>query len=177
MPASADRVRDSVAKVDHEVAVGEDLGFQRKWWRFERAVWIVFVILIGLDVLGVFGRGPVAHAEIKSPDGSLDVRYERIERTGTPSILAVECGPATVHGGKVGLFVSDSVVGGLGAQRIVPQPAETRLGGGGLTYLFPVERPPAVVRFALQPSAAGVYPFEVRIPGGPALHARILVVP
>ena len=35
-------IADSVAKVDGEVAVGEDLEFQRKWWKFERATWIFF---------------------------------------------------------------------------------------------------------------------------------------
>ncbi len=50
-------VEDTVPKVDNEVAVGEDLPFQRKWWKFENAVWIVFSIVILLDLLGVFGRG------------------------------------------------------------------------------------------------------------------------
>jgi len=30
------RIDDSVAKVDDEVAGGEDLDFQRRWWKFER---------------------------------------------------------------------------------------------------------------------------------------------
>jgi len=47
---------DSVAKIDHELAVGEDLNFQRRWWRFERIAWIIFVLIIVLDLAGAFGR-------------------------------------------------------------------------------------------------------------------------
>ena len=50
-------VEDSVAKVNDEIAVGEDLEFQRKWWRFENIAWIFFALIIVLDVAGLFGRG------------------------------------------------------------------------------------------------------------------------
>jgi hypothetical protein len=56
-------VEDSIAKVNDEVAVGEDLDFQRKWWRFENAAWVVFTLIIILDLSGLFGRGPIASAE------------------------------------------------------------------------------------------------------------------
>jgi hypothetical protein len=47
-------VQDSVAKVNDEVAVGEDLDFQRKWWRFENAAWVFFTLIIILDLGGLF---------------------------------------------------------------------------------------------------------------------------
>lgn len=68
-------VGDSVPKVDDEIAVGEDLDFQRKWWRFERRVWIAFTALIILALAGVFGRGPFAKASIHSGDGSMSLSY------------------------------------------------------------------------------------------------------
>ena len=68
-------VQDSVAKVNDEVAVGEDLDFQRKWWRFENAAWVFFTLIIILDLCGLFGRGPIAKAERHTADGTLDVKY------------------------------------------------------------------------------------------------------
>ncbi len=97
----ASPVEDSVPKVDDEVAVGEDLEFQRRWWRFERIVWIFFTLLIVCDLLGLFGRGPLAKAQLHSSDGALNVRYERIERTGTPSMMVIQFGPAAVRDGKI----------------------------------------------------------------------------
>jgi hypothetical protein len=170
-------VSDTVARINNEIAVGEDLGFQRTWWRFERAVWLFFVLLIGLDLLGVFGRGPLAHAQLTASDGSIDVHYERVERTGTPSMLTVTLGESAVTDGSARLFVSDSVVSGLGAQRIVPQPASTVVSRDGLTYTFPMTSTPGVIRFELQPSSAGHYAFVVGVPGRPRLRGGVVVVP
>jgi len=175
--AYTEPVRQTVARVNDEVAVGEDLAFQRAWWRFERGVWVFFVLVIALDLIGALGRGPLANARLRAPDGTLDVRYERIERTGTPSMMTIEIGPAAMRGGAAQLFVSDKLVGALGAQRIIPQPASTVIGHGGLTYTFPASAPPASVRIELQPAGAGVYPFYLAVPGGATLSSKIFVLP
>jgi hypothetical protein len=101
-------VEESVAKVNNEVAVGEDLEFQKKWWRFENAAWVVFSLIIVLDVCGLFGRGPLAHAERRTADGTIDVKYERIERSDSPSIMTIRFARPSIQGGKIQLYVSDS---------------------------------------------------------------------
>ncbi len=58
-------VEDSVAKVNDEIAVGEDLNFQRRWWRFENAAWMFFGLIILLDLAGLFGRGPLPRRSAK----------------------------------------------------------------------------------------------------------------
>lgn len=171
-------VKESVAKVNEEVAVGEDLDFQRSWWRFERIVWTFFVVLIALDLGGAFGRGPMAHAHVTSADRSLSAHYERIERAGTPSILSITMDAAAIRDGQATLFVSDSLVSALGARRIIPQPATTLLGDGGLTYTFPIANPPAIVRFELEPPGAGRFPIEISAGSrGASVKAVIWVVP
>jgi hypothetical protein len=90
-------IDDSVAKVDGEVAVGEDIEFQRKWWKFERAVWILFGFILVLTLGGGFGRGPLAKAERETRDASINVKYDRIQRTGTPSIVTVAFGPSAIR--------------------------------------------------------------------------------
>ena len=171
-------VGDSVAKVNAEVAVGEDLGFQRSWWRFERIVWACFMMIIALDLAGAFGRGPLAHARISSADHSLSVRYERIQRTGTPSIMSISMDAGAVRDGEATLFVSDKLVSALGSQRIIPQPATTRIGNGGLTYTFPVTHPPSTVRIELEPPGPGRFPFEISAGGQSAsVTADVWVVP
>lgn len=82
-------VTGPVANIKRELAVGEDLAFQRRWWRFEGVVWAIFVAAIGLDLVGAFGRGPLANAAAKTADGSIEATYERIERAGTPSMMTV----------------------------------------------------------------------------------------
>jgi hypothetical protein len=140
-------------------------------------VWAVFTLIIVLDLCGLFGRGPVAKAERRTADGTIDVKYERIERTDSPSILTVRLGqPAIVHG-QIKLYISQSLVQGLGTQRIIPAPQATEIGNGGLTYTFLATKPPASVDLALQPSGPGLYEFTIGVVGAQPVHAKVFVVP
>jgi len=168
-------VEDSVPKINEEVAVGEDLEFQRRWWKFETMMWWTIAVVLLLNFAGVFGRGPVAHTQI-SNDVML-VKYERVERTGTPSILEVQFPSATLGKGQVKLHVSQSIVDELGAQRVIPSPLETAIGNGGLTYTFSAEQAPGAIQFALQPSKPGIFRFSMQVPGSPTLSARVVVMP
>ena len=168
-------VRDSVARINDEVAVGEDLDFQRHWWKFERGVWIFFASVLLCTFVGLLGRGPLATTH--HGNGSLDIQYERIARTGTPNMLEVKFPAQAIHDNRVQLFVSDSVVKEFGAERVIPAPLESSIGNGGLTYTFPASAPPASVRFALQPDGPGLFHFAIGIPGEQPVEAKVLVLP
>ena len=177
-------VEDSIAKVGNEVAVGEDLEFQRRWWRFEKFTWSFFAFILLLDVLGVFGRGPLAKAQKQTPDGALRLNYERVERFGTPSMLTLHFTPNAVHGGSIQLWTSDSFIKELGAQRVIPQPLTSKTEDGGIVYTFPSGSHPDSVEFALQPAAIGSQTLTVKlVPDGDpahavdALSARVFVMP
>lgn len=170
-------VGDSVPKVSDTIAVGENLDFQRKWWRFERVVWSIFLVILICDVLGLFGRGWLAQTSSRTSDGALNLKYERIERANTPSIMTLEFGDGAIKDGKIEVYVSDSIVKPLGAQRVSPQPQQSTLGDDGITYTFAATKSPAVVQIALEPSFPGVHPFKVQVPGRDAIEGKILVVP
>lgn len=170
-------VEDTVAKVDNELAVGSDIEFQRKWWKFEHVAWVFLTILIGLDIAGVFGRGPVAKAKIEAPDHSYTVSYERIERYSTPSIMDIQFRAPAVQSGKIQLWVSSTLVKGLGNQRVIPQPETSSLVHGGLLYTFAAATPPNSVEFDLQPAAAGIYHLKIAVPGHGEVQPTVYVVP
>ena len=156
-------VEDSVAKVDGELAVGEDLKFQRRWWIFERWTWRFFSLIVLLDFLGAFGRGPLANAHAHTADGALTLDYERVERFNTPSIITVHLGANAVDNGQVKLWVDDSVVKRLGNQRISPQPLSSATADSGVLYVFAADQHPNSVQFALQPAYTGTSHFTVRL--------------
>jgi hypothetical protein len=166
-----------VPTVDDAIAVGEDLAFQERWWVFERVVWCLFIAILVADVLGVFGRGWLAKAELKQPGSGIRVEYERVERNGTPSIMRVHFDPGTVADGKVRLFASESLVRELGAQRIIPQPEQSILSDGGLTYVFPAQGPTPEIQFQLDPSFPGYHQFTLQVPGEGPATAHIGVLP
>jgi hypothetical protein len=173
----AERVMDHIPRVDDAVAVGEDLEFQRRWWRFEKAAWVLLVFILVADALGLFGRGWLARTQRDAADGTLHVRYERIERAGTPSEMTIEFGPNAVHEQKARLFSSDTIVKQLGAQRIIPQPVISEIAADGITYTFAVTGAPAIARIALEPSFPGVHHIELRVPGAEPVRASIVVLP
>ena len=177
MSVTTKPVSDSVPMINNEVAVGEDLDFQRRWWTFERAVWIFFALLVVLDLAGVFGRGPAAKAHINVADGSMQVDYERVERFLTPSILSVSFAQSSIHDGKVQLWVGESLVKKLGNQRVVPQPVVSQVEEGGILYTFTAGKTPAVIDFALSPASPGIGDLKLQVPGSQPANLRIYIVP
>jgi hypothetical protein len=183
MPATPQTapVEDTVPKIDDTLAVGEDLDFQRRWWRFERIVWSLFLIILICDLLGLFGRGWLANARRATPDDALTLDYERIERASTPSVMTLTFGSAAIQNpgpnGQIQIFVSDSVVKPLGAQRISPQPSISAVGEDGITYTFAATHAPAVVQIALEPSFPGLHPFHIQLANEPPIEAKVFVVP
>ncbi len=173
METATAEVKDTVAKVSNEVAVGEDLEFQRRWWKFENAIWIFFGVIVLLDLAGAFGRGPLANATKVTPDGAMNIRYERVERFSTPSILTIHFRPDAVRDGQIKLWVSDTVVKTLGNQRIIPEPANSTTTDGGILYSFPSGANPNSVEFALQPAKPGPSHFTIRlVPDGDIEHPK-----
>lgn len=171
-------VIDSVPKVNHEVAVGEDLEFQRKWWTFEKLVWSFFGVILLLTLLGLFGRGWLAKTQKRSSDGNLTLKYDRIQRTGTPSDLTVIFGPRAIHNGQIRLYLSESVVNRLGAQRISPQPQTSALVDGGIDYTFPASGLPASIVISMQPSGPGSFAFRTALPDtNSSVESNVVVVP
>ena len=170
-------VEDTVPKINNELAVGEDLEFQRKWWKVERGIWIFFLLLIIADVLGVFGRGWLAKAHVTTGDQSMDITYERTERFNTPSTLRIVLSPAIVRDGKVQLWASESLVKALGNQRVVPQPATSAIGQNGILYTFPVTGPGMSVEFSLTPTSIGSNQVSFQSPGFERADLKIWVMP
>ena len=168
---------DEVPKIDNAVAVGEDLDFQERWWGFERIIWSLFLLIVVADMLGIFGRGWLSKAELHGADMGMDIKYERVERAMTPSVMTIDFRPEAIHDGKVELFVGDSLFRELGNQRVVPQPERSSVGGGGITYIFPASSTPAQIQFAMEPSFPGVHRFQMQVPGMQRTGARIVVMP
>lgn len=141
-------------------------------------IWTLFAVIIALDIAGVFGRGPVAKAHEKTPDGAMTMTYERFERFQTPSLISIHFGPNAVRDGKLQLWVSKSLIKSLGNQRIIPEPATSELKSDGLLYTWPSGGHPDSADFSLQPTSPGIYRFTIRLPAlGDEFNERVVVYP
>jgi len=179
MPADIEtkQIEDSVAKNNNEVAVGSDLEFQRRWWRFEHILWLALTALVILDALGFFGRGWFAKAEAKTPDGSMRIEYERIERFGAPSLLTIHFGQNAVRNGGIQLWASDSLLHELGSQRLIPQADRSALDGHGILYTWVAAPQPDSVQFSMQPAKVGSAWLTLRVPGADQMRLKIAIFP
>jgi hypothetical protein len=153
------------------------MDFQHRWWCFERVAWYVLAIVLIADALGFFGQGWFARAQRSASDGTIHLRYDRIERAGASSEMTVEFGPAAVRNHQVALFSSQNIVKELGAQRIIPEPNTSQVGPGGITYTFPATGSPATISIALEPIRPGIRRIEVGVPGSQPVRATIVVLP
>jgi hypothetical protein len=129
------------------------------------------------DLLGVFGRGPVAKAKRTTPDQTLTLEYDRIVRAGTPSNLLLRFGPNAVRDGKVSVYISDSVLKQLGAERISPQPQVSIIGNGGITYVFPATTQPLDAEIQLSPQYPGTHKFRIQVVDADPIEASSFTMP
>jgi hypothetical protein len=175
-------IEDSIPKVDNEIAVGSDLEFQRRWWKWEFVAWTIFTVLIIAAVAGFLGRGYFSKTRAASADGAIQVEYERVARFGAPTVAAVTFGPAAIHDGKVQLWANQSILREMGTQRVIPQPQQASLTENGTLFTFAVNdqvagATPARVQFMLQPTAVGRQTLRLGSPGSPTVTAKVLVLP
>jgi hypothetical protein len=170
-------VDNPVSKVNNELDVGADMEFQKRWWRFENIVWIAFTVVILLDLAGAFGRGPLAKAQWQSSNGNTTVKYDRIERYSTPSVITITAHPAAIRDGKIQVWVSDSLLKEFGMERLVPEPVDFKLDHHGILFTFPSASIPDSLYFSLQPKTPGLHRFTLRVADSEELNAKVLVMP
>lgn len=168
---------DDVPKVDDAIAVGEDLGFQERWWTFERIAWSVILVILLLNILGLFGNGWLAKTQKQVPGSGMLLKYERIERTYTPSRVTVQFGPDAAKNGAITLFVRGNFLKDLGNDRVIPQPEHSIVGNDGVTYTFPVRPGASEAAFELQPASPGVHWIYMQVEGHTPVSARVVVMP
>ena len=105
------------------------------------------------------------------------VKYERIQRLGTPSVLSVDFSPAAIHDQKIQVWVNNSLVKPLGNQRVVPQPLQSVVGAGGILYTFQASTSPASIEFETQPTAVGLTKLVLQVSQHATTELSIFVMP
>lgn len=101
--------RSQVSMAKHDgLQIDEDLAFQRRSWRWQRAGWLGFVALIVAGLLGVFGAGPLSRAE--SSGAGLRIEYDRFARTQAPTSLVIHIDGGAARAGAVRLVLGGDYI-------------------------------------------------------------------
>lgn len=166
------------AIVARDLQIEQDLGFQRREWRVQRAAWAVVGLLLLMAFGGLFGDGPLARRTLRSPDGRLVARVQKFERHRSPSAIVLRVRPEP---GKdsVQVWVSREFAEDQHFETIHPEPDTVTVGGDRIVYEFSVGGAEEQVQIAFQamPEGLGSHAVRLGLVDGPALAFGQFVFP
>ncbi len=150
--------------LDRDYPIQEDMRFQEKLWKLERAGWVALSLIVVITLLGVFGAGPLSQTHAQSPDGDLDIRYQRFERNGAASQLQVKAKAG--NDGQVWLAIDGALLERFTVESIHPQPLVAEAFGNGMRLQFqPDAQGWATAYFSLRPDGVGPAKSVARLNG------------
>ncbi len=160
-----------------EIEVAQDLAFQRREWALQRVLWVAIAVLLLAGLAGLFGSGPLSHAETGT--AALSLEYERLARLYTPSELKVRIGPGAATDGTVVLWLDRAFLDTNKLEAVLPEPEDEEAGGERVIYRFAVAEPgsPIEVTFELEPERVGRVEGRVGLVEGPELAFGQFVYP
>ena len=112
--------------------IWQDLAFERRQWKVQRVGWIVIAIILLLALLGVFGNGPLSHAETSA--GALRAEYERFTHADAPTTLHIHV--RAPGQGNVRLAINRDYLDAIPIQHIRPAPLRVESAGNDQVYEF-----------------------------------------
>ncbi len=163
---------------EHGLEIGQDIAFQRRMWRFQRAGWVAMVVVALLALIGLFGSGPLSRAREGTAGTGLTLDYARLTRHGAPDNLRVHLPASSTSQGKVELAVDREYLEGLRLEGIVPEPESTEGRPDAMVYVFQVQPgAPTTLTFEFTPEALGLRAGSVRLKGREPVSFTQLVYP
>lgn len=162
-----------------DIETGCDPKFERHWWRIQRIVWVILVLMLLAGVVGFFGHGPLSEATIHPPGSQLQVHYDRLARRETPSLLKVRLEKEALADGTVRIHLNRALLDRMQLKDIVPAPLATEPLADGARFIFQTDptRDSAVVLFTENPTKPGFVEAEVTVEGAEPVRFRQFVYP
>ncbi len=80
-----------------ELQSTEQMTFQRREWTVQKIGTVVLVAFVLAGLLGLFGVGPLASTTQSSPEGLVEVEYDRVTRSNTDDQITLTFSPEAVE--------------------------------------------------------------------------------
>lgn len=151
--------------------------FQRGSWRVERAAWLTIAALIIAALSGLFGDGPLSHAESTDAARTLRVGYERIARLNAPLRLQMRVLAPPV--GELRVWVSRAYLDHTQVESITPPPERVAVSADQLIYFFRVTdaAAPLDIDFHLTAEQAGQLHGQAGMESGAPVSFQSFIFP
>lgn len=128
----------------------EDMSFQRRTWKLERAGWVFMAVIVLASILGLIDKGPLSGTR-KGDARTLEVEYDRFIHLDTRAQLHVRLpveGPFSIQWPFEYLEKAE-------ISRTTPEPADMTSHDGLVTYSFASRPGTADVLFDVTARKAG----------------------
>ncbi|MDQ3657829.1 MAG: hypothetical protein M3457_22490 [Chloroflexota bacterium] len=139
-----------------DLEIDQDVGFEQRQWKIQRAGWVVMALIVVAALSGVFGSGPLS-AATAGDEETLVVHYQRFVRHQGQGELVVKVGPNQASAGEVEFWITMEYLGEIDLQGISPEPDEVRSAGDRQVFVFLVDDPaqPLEVTITYFPNGLG----------------------
>jgi hypothetical protein len=162
-----------------DIEAGCDPAFEQRWWRIQRTVWVILVLLLLAGLAGVFGHGPLSEATVHPPGSQLQVHYDRLARRETPSSLRLQLDKNALASGRVCIHLNRALLDRMLLKQIVPAPLASEPLTDGASFIFRTDptRDTATIVFIENPTMPGFVDGEVTVEGAEPVRFRQFVFP
>lgn len=147
-----------------------DERFQRRQWTFQRAGWLLLLILIVASTFGLFGTSPLAgKVETREQgDARYEVEYPRFTRYQHVDRIHVRVHAPSAQGEELRIAFSNEVVENSDIRGSSPDPDGGGASAEGAVYAYKVEdwSQPIVVAFEYEPRKAFWNPGTLTVTAG-----------
>lgn len=163
--------------------IHEDLASERRSWKIERAGWWIMAVLVLLGFLGLWGGGPLSKRTISTPDGRLNVTYERFARVNCLVEIKVQSAgrpSAAAQSDSLVLTLPNSYLEKTLVRSVLPQPSYESAGPEAVRFHFarnPGTRATVVLRLEHLVAGPVTAWIESGRPGADRVELRQMVYP
>ncbi len=145
--------------------IQQNFKHQRREWTIQRVGWVIMTLFVLASAIGLLGHGGLAKQELKT--GNLAMEYQRFARYEAPAMITVSVeNPAD---DPVRIWMDADYAHRIRFDRIVPEPATTRLGPDRLVFEFSTDPGQHSIRvtFHYTPEAIGPAGGRIGLVNGP----------
>ena len=164
-----------------DLELNENMGSQRRLWRFQTAGRVVTVLVLLAALLGLLGPGLLSNgASADSAQVELGVKeYERFLRFMKPTTLRIGLEPGALTQREARVWLDRQYIEGMQIQHVTPEPESMEAGPTRLTYVFNIEDPDQSTAFSfdLQPQKMGLLEGRVGLEGEEPVSFKQFVYP
>lgn len=156
--------------------VNEDMALQRKVWRFERWGWYGLIVLIALTLAGLFSKGPLSTADVRSADGQLRVEHQRFLRNGASDVLVIHLQGKARE--PLEVAIRGELLRGFNVEMLQPQPLKASTAGEGVKlWLLSDNDGKAVLYLTLRSDGVGSFVTQVALATGASVRFSQFIYP